>query len=155
MHIRKFNLDDINIFKRWLKQDYIATWYENPEEWVYEIVSEDFSWINHFIVECDNRPIGFCQYYEYVKGKETWHGWIPVGGTYSIDYLIGEPAFIGKGIGKEIVRALNNIIFAETDAKRIIVQPEKENHASCNTLLAAGYEYDEKNKLYMITKLEL
>jgi hypothetical protein len=33
-----------------------------------------------------------------------------------------------------------------------IVQPEEENHASCNTLLAAGYDYDEENKLYIIIK---
>ncbi len=152
MRFRKFNLEDITIFTQWLHQDYIAKWYENPEDWIYEIVSEDFSWISHFIVEYDNRPIGFCQYYDYVKGEETWHGSIPREGTYSIDYLIGEPEFIGKGLGKEIIKTLNHIIFSDSDAKRIIVQPEEENHASCNTLLAAGFDYDEENKLYMITR---
>lgn len=55
-------------------------------------------------------------------------------------------------IRKFNLSALNNIIFETTDAERIIVQPEKENHASCNTLLAAGYVYDEENELYIVTK---
>lgn len=34
-------------------------------DWIEEVEKQDsaFRWIHHFIVEYENKPIGFCQYY--------------------------------------------------------------------------------------------
>lgn len=150
--LRLFQEEDIELFKRWLKQDYVLKWYEHPDSWIKEVSEEEFSWIHHFIVECDGVAIGFCQYYDYSLGGETWHNHIVLDHTYSIDYLIGDPEYIGKGLGTKIIRILTERIFRETDAKLIIVQPEADNHASCRTLLSAGYDYDNDNALYFIKR---
>lgn len=148
--LRKFQSCDIELFQKWVYEDHVAEWYEHPLDWIYELEhdQDEFAWIEHFIVVCDGRDIGFCQGYEYKLSGEDWHGDIDLEGTYSIDYMIGEREYLKKGLGAKIVNLLVNHLFETAKARRIIVQPESDNKASCNTLLSAGFIYDEKNKLY-------
>ena len=154
IQLRIFQDQDLKLLKEWLKQDYILTWYSEPEDWIKEVEERHgtFHWINHFIVDSGEESIGFCQYYPFHNSGETWNGNISKEGTYSIDYLIGKREYLGKGLGCQIVCLLTEKIFEREDAKRVIVQPEPENDASCNTLLSAGYEYEEENKLYLKLK---
>ncbi|MEG0357560.1 MAG: GNAT family N-acetyltransferase [Christensenellaceae bacterium] len=101
-------------------------------------------------MEYEGKPIGFCQYYDYKNGGESWHGDTEIEGAYSIDYMIGETEFLRKGYGKLIINALIEKIKAHGNAIRIIVQPEQENKASCGTLLSCGFTYDEKNEIYIM-----
>lgn len=107
----------------------VARWYHEPENWLREATDQDgtYRWIHHFIAELGSGPIGFCQYYEYRLSGESWHGSADVEGAYSVDYLIGEPF---KGLGRQMVAALTENIRQLGCAKRIIVQPEPDNHAS-------------------------
>ena len=148
--LRKFKSCDIGLFKKWVYEDYVAKWYEQPLDWIYELEhdQDEFSWVEHFIVVCDGKDIGFCQCYEYKLSGEDWHGDIELEGTYSIDYMIGERDYLKKGIGTNIINLLVKHLFETTSAKRIIVQPDEDNKASCNTLLSAGFTYDEENELY-------
>ncbi|WP_315107933.1 GNAT family N-acetyltransferase [Clostridium intestinale] len=150
--LRELKDDDVSLFKKWLYVPHVSKWYSDPSDWVDEVTkrNSDYNWINHFIVEVDKRPIGFCQYYEYYNSGEVWHGEIEITGTYSIDYMIGETDYLKKGFGKEIIKQLMEKIKAQKNAKRIIVQPEPENKASCNTLLSCGFIFDEVNKIYVI-----
>lgn len=152
LKLRQFDDNDIELFTRWVYAPHVAKWYHEPLNWIYEIEhrNAEYSWINHFIVEYDGIFIGFCQFYEYSKGGEDWHGDIEIDGTYSIDYLIGEPEFLGQKLGKEIIISLCDLIKTHDNAKRIIVQPENENKASCGVLLSCGFKYDEKNSLYIL-----
>lgn len=150
--LRPFNDADINLMTVWLKKDYIINWYHDADEWLAEISqrNETYCWIHHFIVMDFKTPIGFCQYYVcYDAGDlENWYHVTISGDTFSIDYLIGNEAYLNKGYGKEIVRLLTNTIQTEENARQIIVKPEKENHASNHVLMWNGYIFDEKQKFY-------
>ena len=148
--LREFEDYDVNSFHKWLYCEHIAKWYTEPEYWLYEISKRDkeYSWIKHFIVETEGVPIGFCQYYDYELSGETWHGNMDVKDTYSIDYMIGEANYLGRGFGKSIVLHMIDKIQKKTAAKKIIVQPEAENRASRNTLLAAGFQYNVENDVF-------
>ncbi|WP_167959133.1 GNAT family N-acetyltransferase [Anaerosporobacter faecicola] len=150
--LKKFREEDIALFKQWLYKPHVARWYEQPLSWLEEIDKRDteYRWIQHYIVWEQGRPMGFCQYYEYVRSGEDWNGSIPVQGTYSMDYMIGEEEFLHRGYGKQIVYALIEQIGNHNNAKRIIVQPEKENLASCGVLQASGFRYDDENELYIM-----
>jgi len=154
LELRRIQDSDISIMRRWLYKDYIIKWYEDPEAWIKEIAERDneFKFIKHFIVLYEEKPIGFCQYYTCLDAEEEWYGEIPLEGTYSIDYLIGEEEYLGKGFGKAIIGLLVQKIFLLDDAKRIIVLPEQDNKPSINSLLANGFYFDEKNRLYIKTK---
>ena len=149
--LRVFRDEDIGLFKKWLYNTHVARWYHEPLDWIYEVEkrNSEFIWLHHYIVEHEDKPIGFCQFYEYYNSGETWHGDIDVDGTYSIDYMIGEPNYLSKGLGKQIIRDLVLKISNHTNAKRVIVQPEKENKSSCGVLLSCGFEFDNKNEIYI------
>ncbi len=150
--LKDFTNNDIPLFTKWLNKPYIKKWYTDTEDWLNEVSSDKFDFIHHFIVLEDEIPFGFCQYYDYSQGGENWHGKIDISDTYSIDYLIGEEAFLKKGNGTKIIQLLTSKVFSETPAKQIIVAPEKENSASRNTLFSAGYSFDEENDIIMIKR---
>lgn len=150
LKIRMLHDEDIPLLKAWLHKEHVSKWYENPDSWLAEVDGrfDTYSFINHFIALYDGNPIGFCQYYTCADANEDWYGEISPVGSYSIDYLIGEENYLGKGFGKAIVDLLVKTVFSLNEAQRIIVLPEMENTASCNTLLANGFFFDQKNKLY-------
>lgn len=154
VELRKIQDDDIPLMRQWLYKDYIIKWYQDPEEWIKEINERDneFKFVKHFIVLYEEKPIGFCQYYTCSDAGEDWYGEIPLEGTYSIDYLIGEEEYLGKGFGKAIIELLVNRVFSIDEAERIIVLPEEDNLPSVNSLLTSGFNFDKKNQLYIKSK---
>ncbi len=154
LQLRMLQDNDIPLLKEWLNKEHVLQWYGDIDEWLDEICGrfEAFSFIKHFIALCDDKPIGFCQYYTCINAGEDWYGDTPLEGCYSIDYLIGEESYLGKGYGKAIIDLLVKEIFSLEDAQRIIVMPEEENAASCKSLLANGFIFDNKNELYIKVK---
>lgn len=152
LSLRAFEDDDLPLLERWLHRPHVSPWFGNPQGWLDEAEQRHgrFSFIQHFIVESSGKPIGFCQLYEYARSGEDWHGDLRIEGVYSIDYLIGEAFYLGKGNGKAIVDALVERVAALPNAVRIIVQPEPENKASCGALLASGFSFDAERRLYAL-----
>ena len=150
--LRRFCNEDMMLFQKWLYMPHVAKWYHDPLDWIEEIQkrNDEFAFLHHFVAELAGKPVGFCQYYEYHYSGENWHGNIDTNGAYSIDYLIGDTEYLGLGFGKEIVRFLIEQIKSQNNAKRIIVQPEQENKASCNTLLSCGFSFDSNNEIFVM-----
>jgi len=153
LEIREFEDDDLPLLDKWLHKEYIRKWFEvagicTIDDWLYEVKNRkgEFAWINYFIVLREDSPIGFCTYYKCIDAKEDWYGDMSLERVYSIDYLIGEAKYLGKGIGKEIIAKLVKMIFSHEEAKGIIVQPDKNNKASCGVLLSNGFIL--KNEIY-------
>ncbi len=150
--LRQLCNEDIALFEKWLYMPHVAKWYHDPLDWMDEVRKrhDAFSFLHHFVVECGGKPVGFCQYYEYCRSGEDWHGSTDINGTYSIDYLIGDTEYLGKGFGKGMIQLLIEKIKSHNNANRIIVQPERENKASCNTLLSCGFSFDANNEIYIM-----
>ena len=135
--------NDVSLMEKWLCAEHIAPWYEQPNDWLNEIRNrrDEFSFLSHMIVEIDGKSIGFCQYYDCFDARNIEDWGIPIlaaGEVYSIDYLIGEPEYLQRGFGKEIIRQLVEIL-RNLGAKKVIVQPDSENKASCQSLVANGF----------------
>lgn len=145
--------NDVSLLDKWLHKDYILKWYHEPKEWIKEIEERNgsFNFLKHYIVFDGKKPVGFCQYYDCFEAKEEWYEVEAPGKFYSIDYLIGEEDYLRKGYGKEIVKILLKTILQDKNPQAIIVQPEKENIASCKTLLASGFIYDNNKNYYRLS----
>jgi RimJ/RimL family protein N-acetyltransferase len=152
LKLREFIDNDINIMERWLNKDYILKWYSDPNGWLLEIKKrkEEFKFIHHYIAVENNKPIGFCQYYDCFYAEEDWYKAQEPNILFSIDYLIGEEEYLGKGYGKQMIQLLKEEIKKKTKAKKIIVQPEKENIQSNNLLKSVGFSYDNDKKYYYL-----
>jgi predicted N-acetyltransferase YhbS len=136
---------DLSLLEKWLRMPHVAQWYAHPDDWLQEIRGRrgEFSFIKHFIAEVDGVALGFCQYYDCYFGQqhEDWYTADNPGVLFSIDYLIGEPKYLRKGYGREMVRLLGEML-ADLGAKRVVIQPDKENTASRKVLEANGYIYN-------------
>jgi putative acetyltransferase len=165
MKIREFKLEDLNILRVWLEQDYIQKFWGDPQDCIKEI-SENISadWIKYFIVECDT-PIGFLQYYETdIAPQGDWAD-EPIG-TVGIDYLIGDKEYLGKGYGSKIVRLLVDFIKSKSEYDYIVADPIIENLSSIKVLENNGFRQNSNGlfcldltntgiKIYRATKQDV
>jgi len=150
INLRSLLDTDIALMEKWLTMPHVAKWYLYPEHWLHEIKERqgEFSFITHFIAEHGNIPIGFCQYYDchFAQAHEVWNdSWRITkrkGEIYSIDYLIGEVDYLNRGFGKAMICQLLKKLQEDTTAKTVIVQPEKENIASCRLLESCGFQFN-------------
>lgn len=77
-----------------------------------------------------------------------WDRTVAVENSIGIDYLIGNPDFVGKGIGPAIISKMVTKAFElypECDA--VVSVPQKENRASCRALEKAGFTLKESRIL--------
>lgn len=106
------------------------------------------------MVEQYGKSSGFAQLYMYHHRGEDWHGDMEFANTFSIDDLIGDIAYLGRGLGKGNCLCTGGKIRERPDAKRIIVRPEPEKKASCGALISCGFSYDAKNEIYVMSLAE-
>ena len=153
IQLRTMDKTDLPRYKSWMQAPHVTPWFTHPLAWIEEVEQQDgaFRWIHHFIAEHDAVPVGFCQYYACQDSDELWEGYTALGGSYSIDYLIGQPEFLRKGYCSQMVAALLQKISLHPDAKRVVVQPDTENTASQALLLSCGFKLDLKTGIYLKT----
>jgi len=149
--------EDVSIFFEWLDKEYIYKWMcpkgeEHRRDWMNEINNRDgkYSFIKHFIVYFNDVKIGFCQYLDCFYAQEYYGTTIEKCYAYGIGYLIGEEEYLNKGIGKTIIKMLEEKI-VEIGGKEIVADPSPENILSIKTLLSNGFvkikddDYRKKN----------
>ena len=160
LELRLLNDEDISLVEVWLNKEHVKKWYEIPRlglsinDWLYEWRERngEFKWLTHLVVLWQGRPIGLCQYYKCEDSRDEDFGSLPIEGAYGIDYLIGEETCLGKGLGKEMVTSLVDLVFSFPDAKRVTADIEKENKASERTLLSCGFTlFDAECSRYVLT----
>jgi len=143
---RPFTRVDFPLFAHWLLKPHVAKWYRDPEdrdvEAVYGPTIDGTDPTDVFIVELDRRPIGLIQRYR-LRDNPEWeetlalHLDIPLA---SIDYLIGDPTLVGKGLGSAVIRAFCPLLFARyPEVEGIAVGLQQENVASWRCLEKAGF----------------
>lgn len=151
--LRPLREDDVALVDEWLHKRHILQWFHDPGDWIEEIAGRHgaYAWIHHFIVMAGGAPIGFCQYYDCydANAMEDWYDVTKPAVTFSIDYLIGDEAYLGKGYGKAIVGLLTDALARQPQARQVIVKPDKENVASNRALLANGYVFDAERDCFV------
>jgi RimJ/RimL family protein N-acetyltransferase len=153
--LRPFFDNDIPLMERWLYEPYVAQWYKHPDHWLRELRERhgEFAYISHFIVQFRSQAIGFCQYYDCFHSQQheiwndDWKGGDKQGEVFSIDYLIGEPEYLRRGLGAKIVTELISKLKA-IGAKKCVVSPEPENIASNRVLEVNGFILN--NEVYLL-----
>lgn len=147
--LRPYQDKDIAHMERWLYTPHVAVWYKHPDHWLRELRERhgEFSFLTHFIAEVDGIPIGFCQYYDtyFAQEHEVWNDEPGIGEKqseiFSSDYLVGEPEYLRRGYGKEMISQMLETL-RKAGAKTVIVEPEHDNIASNRALEANGFAWN-------------
>jgi len=134
---------------RWLAAEHVARWWHHDP--APDAIEHDFGpaadgaeSAADFVVLDDGRPVGLIQYCllrDYPEYFDELAGVAKVGaGTATIDYLIGESADTGRGLGTRMIRAFADHVWAAwPGTTEILVPVNLGNVASWRALLAAGF----------------
>jgi len=139
---------DLPVIATWLARPHVRRWWRQPSDLA--SVEEDFGPLldgsdptEGFIVRLDGRPIGYVQRGLIEDDPETQHAIrasLGDGGGIGIDYFIGEPDLVGRGIGRAMISRFVDGCFARYPSEcRIVVGLQQVNVASWKALEAAGF----------------
>ena len=165
--LKPFQEEDVVLFERWLRQDYVFKWFcleggepsndvdaeEEVAGWMEQIHGRNttHTHVKQFIVYLDGKKIGFCLYFDMFYEQEYLKDFYPdladdlmEKHAYEIGYMIGDENQLGKGIGKIIVAKLEEKLRA-LGAKCVISDPNDNNIPSVKACLANGFEKIKKN----------
>ena len=137
---RKFDVGDLDLLERWLKNSYIKkVWVEHDvllSEIKDNLISDE--WINYYIVE-HGSPIGFVQFYETNKSPVGVFNPLAIE-SVAIDFMIGEESFLNKGLGHLIVEEIVGMIKSIGKYKYIVSESCPKSDSSKKVLVKNGFE---------------
>lgn len=142
--------EDFGLLREWLAEPLVARWWNH--ETGAEAIERDFgpsidgSDRAEFAIalDRDGKPFGLIQRYPIDAWTEYLEELAPVCevpiGALSIDYLIGEPAHRGIGLGVAMIAAfVADAWLVYPDADDVLVPVAKGNEASWRALERAGF----------------
>jgi aminoglycoside 6'-N-acetyltransferase len=123
----------------------VALWWKEPSsattvEAKYGPRIDDPSSTAVFIVSVDGADIGLIQRYRLASHPE-WERAVGVPDAAGIDYLIGDEALVGQGVGSAAIAVFTEqVLAAYPDVTSVVAVPQQANVASWRALEKAGYE---------------
>lgn len=140
--LRPLTGEDVSTIVAWRARPEVHQWYGGRP------VTEDEILLRHIhstepvtrcIVETEGRPIGFVQFYEYLR---DWKPAIGLGKNeeaWGIDLFIGEPELHGVGIGSRLVGGIAAYLASEHGARRVVIDPHVGNTRAIRAYEKAGF----------------
>lgn len=115
----------------WCRNEYVYKWFEQRKLSYDEIINKyKFKLKNKiqdlYIIKLNDIDIGLVQIYKFnndikISNLNKYKN------IYEYDVFIGEEKYLNKGIGKEVIKSINKIIFKKYNADAIILRVFKEN----------------------------
>ena len=136
---------DLEAVEGWLGQPHVARWYlagstieDEIEDLRGSVTGTEPTKV--FVVEVDTEPVGWCQWYRCGDYPGHAAGTGASAGDVGIDYAIGEPTLVGKGLGTALVAALVRDARTTHPHAAIIADPDADNLGSRRVLEKNGFE---------------
>jgi aminoglycoside 6'-N-acetyltransferase len=144
VRLRPLEEDEFPLVARWLSIPHVARWFlaGSSVERELDDLREGAAGsppVHVLTVLEGDEPIGWCQWYLCAvdPGWAADMGAEP--GDVGIDYAIGDPARVGRGIGTELVAALVDAARAEHPGCTVTAAPDARNVASRRVLEKNGF----------------
>jgi len=92
------------------------------------------------VLEIDGEPSGYLQHY-LVRDHPDYLDAIGDAEAAAIDFIIGDPALVGKGLGPAVIRRYVDDVVAPAypAAPRVLSSPDPQNERSIRALEKAGF----------------
>ncbi|HYN32090.1 MAG TPA: GNAT family N-acetyltransferase [Ilumatobacteraceae bacterium] len=142
---------------RWLAEPHVARWWNHDPS--PEAIEDDFGDTidgiepaKDFVALLGGEPIGviqFCLFHDYPEYVAEMVDVYPVAAdAATIDYFIGEPNAVGKGVGTAMIEQFVARIWVDEPAVGHVVVPvNSANVASWKALLNAGFRLVARGEL--------
>ena len=149
LSFRRLGRADFGVLATWLAEPHVARWWNHGFDTA--ALERDFGASadgtepgEDWLVLLDDRPVGLIQFSRYDDYPEYRRELAPIvevpPGAASIDYLLGDPAVVGRGIGARMIATFVDRIWSlDPPVPCVIVPIHRANVASCGALRAAGF----------------
>ena len=130
----------------WTKPHVIRFWDNSPEMWqnVENYLQGKKNVFDYWIGTFENSPFSLLMTSEFDKNlpcDNPYAPWIDQHGkTMSIDFLIGEELFLGKGLGSKTLIGFSRFLKKEFDATALIIDPAVDNVKAVKAYQKAGFD---------------
>ena len=140
--------EDFGLLREWLAQPHVARWWHHDTS--PEAVARDFGPAargeepsDDLLVMLDGIPVALvqrCRFADYPAYRAELAGQIDVpDAAVTIDYLLGDPARVGVGLGPRVIRAIVAATWTDwPDVSAVVVPVHADNRASWRALEKAG-----------------
>lgn len=143
---------DLDRIRAWLAEPHVARWFlsgstveEELDELRRAITGREPT--HALVVRADGRDIGWCQWYQCADYPAHAEATQAHPDDLGIDYAIGDPACVGRGLGTALVAGLVKHLHATHPAAGLIGDPEAANLPSRRVL--------EKNQFVLLGERQL
>jgi aminoglycoside 6'-N-acetyltransferase len=152
IELRAMIEEDLTSVARWLREPHVARWWMSDTTVEAEIEKyrgrlTDTSRVRmRTILEHSDRgtlPIGWCEWYPYDGDPEGAREVGAAPGECGIDYAIGDPGAVGRGLGTELIAMLVAEVRRIHPGCGVIVDPDAANVASRRVLERNGFSFVE------------
>jgi len=139
--------DDFPLVVAWHRAPHAARWFEDNspltlvEAEGYFGPCIDGSDPTHVhVLEIDGVPSGYLQHY-LVRDEPVYLAAIGHPDAAAIDFIIGDPALVGQGLGARVIRRyIDDVVkLAHPAVPRVISSPDPQNERSIRALEKAGF----------------
>lgn len=141
---RRLDRSDFPKLARWQAQPHVSRWWGPPPdmgtlEKDYGPAIDGHDPTEFFIAELGGVPIGLVQRYRN-RDDQDWDQQIQLPRAAGIDYYIGEPQLIGRGLGPQLIAQFVQKLFDDFhDVDTVSVGVLEGNRASSRALGKAGF----------------
>jgi aminoglycoside 6'-N-acetyltransferase len=148
VELRPMRRDDLPLLLRWLVAPHVSQWWRGEPSDLPGVEAKYGPCIDGddptelFVIEESEQPIGMIQRY-LIAGEPDWArafgGIVDVSSAAGIDYLIGVPDAVGRGLGTAAISAFADLVFEWRPVASIVVSVQQANPASWRVLERAGF----------------
>lgn len=163
---KELQTSHFSLLLKWLNAPHVKQWWDKDIIWTIDLIKEKYSlyvqgfWIPDtskkplypFIIEYENKPIGYIQLYNPFDTKDEFPlSEFPLD-ILGLDFFIGEIDFIHKGLGQKILKKfLETIAFKKADY--ILSDPEYKNEQSVRCFERSGFQIIKRfNEKFLMIK---
>jgi aminoglycoside 6'-N-acetyltransferase len=148
VELRPMRRADLPLLLHWLGQPHVREWWRDEPtdlagvEAVYGACIDGDDPTELFVIESADGPIGMMQRYLFADEPQwtaVFDEILDVTEAAGIDYLIGEPDAIGRGLGSAAIAAFVARIFDWRPVRSIVVTVQQANPGSWRILEKAGF----------------
>jgi RimJ/RimL family protein N-acetyltransferase len=142
---RRMTADDLPRVEAWLQEPHVGPWWVPSEigEVTRAVRGDDP--VEPWVLVLDGEDVGYFQVYDIGYDGEYREACASAGvesGTAGMDYLLGDAALLGRGIGTAAIgRFVDDIVFGLGPYPAVTAGPDPANAASIRVLEKNGFVF--------------
>jgi len=156
LRVRALEESDKTLLAKWLSNPEVLQYYEGRDnpfdvEKVEREFFEDEDGTTQCLIEFEETPIGYVQFYEIDEEERKLYGFADSQDViYGMDQFIGEVSYWNRGIGTMLVSSVVKYLIGEKGADRIVMDPRTQNERAIYCYEKCGF-----TKVKLLSKREL